>query len=119
MILKITGKKSIINIGNFLYKLSSPLFCFLEHVGRNLHSFKSSNICSICCIYNSLHVNEVNNAGKIFLCTDRYLNRYRISSEFFLDLLNYTEEISSCPVHFIDKGNSRNYIFICLSPNSF
>src|SRR5664280_1498755 len=119
MIFQVSCQQSIINTCYLLYKLTSPFFGFFQHICRNSYGFECSNISFISMIDESLHADEVNYSNEIFFSSDWYLNRNRICSKFFLNLLNDTKEVSAGSIHFIYKGNTWHNIFIGLSPYCF
>ncbi len=119
MIFQVSCQQSIINTCYLFYKLTSPLFCFFQQICRNRNCFKGCDISFIGMINERLHVNQVYYSCKILFSANWYLNRNRISTKFFLNLLNDAKEIGAGTIHFIYKSNARHNIFIGLSPHCF
>ena len=117
MIFKVTFKDRIIHFGACLNQLHPPLGCLLLHKVRYwLDSEVHERVITLL-EHNGIHLNKVNDAIEIFLGTDRYLHRHRVSPQLVLHLLHHSEEISTGAVHLVDKRYSRNIVFIGLPPD--
>ena len=72
----------------------------------------------VCLVLDGFSVDKVNDTYELILSTDRKGNRNCGSSEFILNILYATEEVSSDTVHLVYIGNLRNTEFVCLTPYS-
>ena len=117
MIFKVTFKDRIIHFGACLNQLHPPFGCLLLHKVRYwLDSEVHERVITLL-EHNGIHLNKVNDAIEIFLGTDRYLHRHRVSPQLVLHLLHHSEEISTGAVHLVDKCYSRHIVFIGLPPD--
>ncbi|SAJ32569.1 Uncharacterised protein [Enterobacter cloacae] len=66
---------------------------------------------------NSAHPDEIHHAGEVFFCPHGDHNRDRIGFQPLLHHPHHAEEIRTRAVHFIDERQTRNVIFIRLTPD--
>ena len=117
-IIEIFLHQSIIKFCYFFKHLISPLVSFIDKFCRDFLNTVVSPHCFIMPI-DSFHFDKVNKTFERFFSTDRNNNRTRISSKNILHLTNYFKEVSTRTVHLINISNTRNVIFISLTPYSF
>ena len=65
----------------------------------------------------SLHLKQIDDPLKVIFLADRELNDYRILAQFCHDLVNGIREVCSQNVHLVDKCDTRNAVFVCLTPD--
>src|SRR4030042_3286386 len=65
------------------------------------------------------HLNEIDDALEVFLFAHRKVEGEKSRFKTIDHHPEASLEVSSCPVHLVDKGNPWNLIFVSLPPNCF
>ncbi len=116
-IVEILGHYIVVVFGDFLKHLVMPFLSFVFECSRN---FLYRIVGTHCLVVpeDSLHLDEVDNAFKSLLCTDRNLNGAGICAEDILELTHYFEEVSARAVHLVHVADTGHVVFIGLAPYS-
>ncbi|MNZ80291.1 hypothetical protein D3C78_989210 [compost metagenome] len=114
---KVFHSQIFIKFSNLLDQLCTKLFNLCSIISRNF-SFLDV-LAQIIFVHVSLLSDDVDNTDKIILCTDRQLNRHCICLQTVAHIFNYVKIVSTDDIHFVDISDTRNAIFVSLSPYSF
>ena len=107
----------VVEIGNSLKQSTSVFFGNISHILRDVGLVDNKTL--VITVKVGLLLYEVDKTNVRILFTDRQLYRNSICLKSFTEHLYTSEEISSRDVHFVYIGNTRNTVFISLSPNGF
>ncbi|OQB55907.1 MAG: hypothetical protein BWX96_03276 [Bacteroidetes bacterium ADurb.Bin145] len=119
MILNISFKKSFIDFRHGFNKLSSPFLSFLDKFIGNILNFIFSPEIILILINKGFHFYKINDPPEVLFISDRNLHGDCMGVKLFLDLVDNTQKVSTCPVHLVNKSYSGDTIFVCLSPHCF
>ena len=67
----------------------------------------------------SFHFDEVNYANKFVFRANRQLNRAGVTAQFFFNGVGRADKVRTDAVHFVNVSNTRNVVFIRLTPYGF
>ena len=109
--------EGVIALCSSLNELAAPLLSLLLQVCRDIIVLEG-NALILVAPDNGLHLDEVYDALEGILSSYRDLQRYGMSVEAGLDLLNDAEEVCSGTVHLVDERDARNIVLIGLAPYS-
>ena len=96
----------------------TPFFCSSHQISRYIAIFKSNTFIGFV-PNDGFHFQQVYHAFKGIFRTHRDNDRHRIGTQTSLHLFHYAEEIRTLAVHFINKCQTRHFVFISLTPHSF
>ena len=116
-VFKVFFHNSFICFGNSLNHFSSVLFCFFEHIGRNI--LLAVLFTHFVIVDFSFHSHKVNDTFESILGTDRKLNRNTVCVQTFVHHIFYVVEVGAHNVHFVNVNHSRNVVVVSLAPNGF
>src|SRR5471030_140596 len=101
-----------------LNQFLTPFFSQLLHISRDLFVFEGHALIGFAPV-DRFHLHQVNNTGEFLFSADSQLQRNRICTQTFLNLINNFQEVSTHTVHFINERDTWNFIFVCLTPYGF
>ena len=90
--------------------------CLLHHFRRDVDNVELGAE-RLVAPFDRPHADQIDNANKVVLDPDRQLQHQRTGAEAIADHRNTAREIGADPVHFIDKANPRNAVFVGLTPH--
>ncbi len=95
-----------------------PFVSQVLHVSRDI--FVNEGNALVCIVpVDGFHFHQVNNTGETFFSTNRQLQRNRVRAQTGFDLTNNFQEVRAHTVHFVNERDTRNFIFVCLTPYGF
>ena len=95
-----------------------PFFSQVLHVCRDIFVFEGNALVSIVPV-DGFHFHQVNNTGETFFSTNCQLQRNRVRAQTGFDLTNNFQEVRTHTVHFVNERDTRNFVFISLTPYGF
>ena len=107
----------IVAFSNSFQQDGTILLCFFYILFRD--GFEFFILAQLIPIYNSLHLNQVDNPFEAVFSTDGQLNGYCVGTQAILHHLDYVEEVCAGSVHFVYICNTGNVIFFRLTPYGF
>ena len=94
------------------------LLGFFFQIGRNILNFDRRIGC-ITGIDDCLHLQQIDNAAEFRFGADRQLNGHRAGAQTVFDHIQTAVEVGADTVHLVAEANSRNLVFIGLTPYGF
>ncbi|CCJ99810.1 hypothetical protein BN130_2534 [Cronobacter malonaticus 507] len=95
-----------------------PFVSQVLHVSRDIFVFEGYALVCIVPV-DGFHFHQVNNTGETFFSTNRQLQRNRVRAQTGFDLTNNFQEVRAHAVHFVNERNTRNFVFVSLTPYGF
>ena len=115
---EIVGHGRIIELNSGLDQLQTVFFGLLKQVSRNF--FITEAGAEIFIIpHNGFHANEIDNPFEEIFRTNRQLDADRLASNAINDFSHAVEEVSAGLVHLVDEHDTRNIVFVSLTPHGF
>ena len=113
--IEILHHQLFIKVADLFNKLCMSSFSLILHVVRDIDN---RNVLALRVIVDiSLHLKQIDNALEVIFLTDRKLDDNRVLAQLCHDLVNGIREVCSQDIHLVDKCNTRNTVFVCLTPD--
>ncbi|MCY1433168.1 hypothetical protein D9M71_491890 [compost metagenome] len=106
----------VIGLGGCFDHVCAPFIGKLEHVGRNFF-FAVAGALVVFVPVDGLHFHQVDLAFEVFLGANGQLNRYRMMTQAFVDLLDHAQEVGALAVHLVDVGQAWHVVLVGLAPD--
>src|SRR5665647_1336318 len=113
--LEIGLEKVVVVIGDGLDELETVFVGQRTQIVRDVHDLEVG--AQLVLIDVRLHLDQVDDATKIGLVTDRDLQRHRVGPQAVDHHLEAAEEIGADAVHLVDEGNARDAVLVGLAPD--
>src|SRR5690606_306487 len=103
---------------DLLDHLFVPLCSNISQISRNILVFKFHTLRRII-PDNRFHLDEINHTAEAIFCTDRDHDRHRVRLQTRTHLLHNLEEVGAGTIHLVNKGQTRHFVLVSLTPHSF